>query len=266
MNEKNFEYLRDQLKYTGFGEALEIELKEKLKQGQPSFTLYHETYPEDRVARATLTFNKAKDSDMYFFNSYSVAMQKENTSDALEHTFYVAKSGSITMKEAQNLMMGRAINKDLFTKEGQPYNGWLELNFKQIDDKGNFKLKLYHANYGYDLTETLSKYAIKELGNETMKEDLLRSLKKGNLQGATFLKDGKEIKYLIQANPQFKTIGIFDQELKKIDNKLFRDVKQIEVECEILGESKTKAMEDDKNQQADSAKKKAKGHNSSTKL
>jgi hypothetical protein len=266
MNEKNFEYLKDQLKYTGFGEALEIELKEKLKQGQPSFTLYHETYPEDRVARATLTFNKAKDSDMYFFNSYKVEMQKENISDSLEHTFYVAKSGSITMKEAQNLMMGRAINKDMFTKEGQGYNGWLEMDFKQSDDKGNFKLKLYHENYGYNLQEALSRYSIKELGNQSMKEDLLRSLKKGNLQGVTFLKDGKEIKCFIQANPQFKTISIYDSELKKIDNKHFRDIKQIDVECEILGESKKKVLGEDKKQQANTKSLAKRRNNRSNKL
>lgn len=30
MNEKNFEYLCDQLKYIGFGDVLEFELKEKM--------------------------------------------------------------------------------------------------------------------------------------------------------------------------------------------------------------------------------------------
>lgn len=193
-------------------------------------------------------------------------MQKENISDALEHTFYVAKSGSITMKEAQNLMIGRAVNKDMFTKEGQPYNGWLQFDFNQNDDKGNYKLKLYHANYGYDLQETLLKYTIKELGNETMKEELLRSLRKGNLQSATFLKDGKEIKCFIQANPQFKTIDMYDQELKKIDNKLFRDVKQIDVECEILGESKKKAVQEDQKESAKANQTRTPKRNRSNKL
>lgn len=32
MNEKNFEYLRSQVKYTGFGEGLDNELKEKMQQ------------------------------------------------------------------------------------------------------------------------------------------------------------------------------------------------------------------------------------------
>jgi hypothetical protein len=140
------------------------------------------------------------------------------------------------------------------------------MDFKQSDDKGNFKLKLYHENYGYDLQEALSRYSIKELGNQSMKEDLLRSLKKGNLQGVTFLKDGKEIKCFIQANPQFKTISIYDSELKKIDNKHFRDIKQIDVECEILGESKKKVMGEDKKQQANTKSLAKRRNNRSNKL
>ncbi|MCD0470596.1 hypothetical protein [Flavobacterium sp. JAS] len=242
MNEKNFEYLRDQLKYTGFGEALEMELKEKLKQGEPSFTLYHETYTEDRVARATLSFNKAKDTDMYFFNSYRLEMQKEDITEALEHTFYIGKGANITMKEAQNLLQGRAVNKDLTSREGQPYNAWLQMDLKQGDDQGNFKLQHYHQNYGYDLEATLAQYPIKELGNQLYKEDLMRSLKKGNLQGATFLKEGQEIRYFIQADPQFKTIIIYDADQKKMDNKLCKDLNQIEVQYEHVGEIKKKSQ------------------------
>lgn len=248
MNEKNFEYLSDQLKYTGFGEALQIELKEKIKQQEPCFTLYHEMYHEDRVARATLTFNKAKDADMYFFNSYRVELQKENITDVLEHTFYIGKGSNITMKESYNLMMGRAVHKELASKEGVPYNAWLVMDFKQGDENGNFKLKQYHQNYGYDLLETLVKYPIKELENETFKQDLIRSLRRGNLQEVTFLKEDKQIKLFIDANPQFKTIGIYDEGMKKMDNRNYKDVKQIEVIYEQVGETKKKSEHCQNNQ------------------
>jgi len=243
MNENNFQYLCDQLKYTGFGEALEIELKEKLKQQQASFELYHENYyDDDRVARATLNFSKAKDADMYFFNSYRVELQKENISDALEHTFYIHKGSNITMKEAYNLMMGRAVNKDLVNKEGQSYNAWLQMDFKNCDENGNFKLQHYHQNYGFDLTETLAKYPIKELEKESFKEDLIRSLKKGNLQVVTFLKDGELVKAYIEASPQFKTIGIYDDNMKKRDNRHYKDITQLEVYYEHVGENKKKSQ------------------------
>lgn len=245
MNENNFEYLRDQLKYTGFGEALEIELREKLKQQQPSFILYHETYYEDRVARATLNFSKVKDGDMYFFNSYKVELQKENISDALEHTFHIYKGSNITMKEAYNLMMGRAVNKDFVNKEGQSYNTWVQMDFKNSDENGNFKLQQYHQNYGFDLVGTLAQYPIKELENQNYKEDLIRSLKKGNLQAVTFLKDGQQVKGYIEACPQFKTIGIFDDAMKKKDNRHYKDLKQLDVSYEVVGENKKKSLQAD---------------------
>ena len=54
-------------------------------------------------------------------------------------------------------MDGRFVNKDLANKEGQIYNAWIQMDFKQSDDNGNFKLKQYHQNYGYDLEAVLSK-------------------------------------------------------------------------------------------------------------
>ncbi|MFB3389618.1 hypothetical protein [Flavobacterium sp. LAR06] len=115
------------------------------------------------------------------------------------------------------------------------------MDFKQTDEKGNFKLQLYHENYGYDLHGTLSKYPIKELQNETLSENLIRSLKKGNLQSVIFLKDGKEDRFFITASPQFKTLEIYDSELKKIDNRLLKDINKLDVEYQVVGESKKKS-------------------------
>lgn len=228
MNEKNFEYLRDQLKYTGFGDALESELKEKMQKEEPNFTLTHNAQYGNDTAAATLNFNKSKESDMYFFNSYKVELKKENSKENLEQTFYINKGSNITMKEAYNLMEGRSVNKDLTSKEGEVYNSWVQMDFKQSESNGNFKLNHYHQNYGYDLEAALSKHPIKELETPKYKEDLINSLKKGNLQSATFLKEGNEIKQYIEASPQFKTINIYDNNMKRIDNRKAQEEKQSE--------------------------------------
>lgn len=41
------------------------------------------------------------------------------------------------------------------------------MDFKDTDSKGNFALKHYHENYGYDLAAVLSKHPIKELDNNS---------------------------------------------------------------------------------------------------
>ena len=109
-----------------------------------------------------------------------------------------------------------------------PKLGGVQMDFKEADGNGNFKLNQYHQNYGYDLEAALSKHPIKELDTAKFKDDLIDSLKKGNVQSVIFLKDGKEVKHYIEANPQFKTINAYDGNLKRIDNRQTKDEKQSE--------------------------------------
>ncbi|SEP07084.1 hypothetical protein [Flavobacterium sp. fv08] len=219
MNEKNFDYLKDQVMYTGFGEALQSELKQNMEQLKPEFKLQHDTfYGESRVG-AELSFRKSEQSDLYFFNSYKVSLQKEGSEESLDQTFYINKGNNITLKEAYNLMEGRSVNKDLTNREGETYNSWVQLDFKNTDTRGNFMLNHYHENYGFDLEAALSKHPIKELNNPKYKDDLINSLKKGNIQSATFVKDGKETKQFVEANPQFKTVTVYDANQNRLDTK-----------------------------------------------
>lgn len=186
---------------------------------------------------------------MYFFNSYQVSLQKENTAEKMEQNFYINKGNNITLKEAYNLMEGRSVNKDLTNKEGQLYNAWLQMDFKQSDEKGNFKLKQYHENYGYDLEAALGKHPIKELGNDEFKANLMDSLKKGNLQSATFQNGSSEQKHYIEANPQFKTINIYDTGMQRLDNRQQKSEKEAQGESSSVKQTGKKerqgAVEDD---------------------
>lgn len=219
MNQSNLEFLRNQIKYTGFGETLEGVLKEKLEKGDQEFKIKHEiTFGSDSLS-VKMNFKKSDQTDMYFFNSYQVNLQKQGAKDAVEQTFYINKDSSITIKEAYNLLEGRAVNKDLKTKEGESYNAWIAMDFKVSDDKGNFKLNQYHQNYGYDVEAAVSKHPIKELQNPDYKENLIASLKKGNLQSVTFMVDGHEKKHFIEANPQFKAINVYDAGMQRVSNR-----------------------------------------------
>lgn len=122
----------------------------------------------------------------------------------------------------------------------------VQLDFKDADANGNFRLNHYYQNYGYDLDATLAKYPIKELQNESNKEDLMNSLKKGNLQWATFVKDGQEVRQYIEANPQFKTLNVYDAQQKRLDTRQSNDQQQSRQEGKGQKESQnTKAGQDD---------------------
>ena len=226
MNQKNFEYLKDQVKFTGFGEGLENELKEKLEKQAPEFQIAHKTKFGNDDVSSVLHFKKSNQTDMYFFNRYDVSLKPEQSKDDMMQTFYINRGNNITLKEAFNLMNGRAVNKDLTNKEDLLYNAWVQLDFKQTDAHGNFRLKQFHENYGYDLKATLAKYPIKELANELDRTRLTDSLQKGNRQSVTFIQNGSEQKLFIEANPQFKAINIRDANLKRINYSQEQNEKQ----------------------------------------
>lgn len=228
MNQKNFEFLKDQLKFTGFGETLENVLKENLQKEKNDFQLKHEVSFGKDLLSLDLNFKKSDQSDMYFFNSYKLGLHKENSKEVLEQTFYINKDSNITVKEAYNLLEGRSVNKDLKNREGEVYNAWLKMDFKEADASGNFKINHYHQNYGYDLEANLAKHPIKELENTKFKDDLINSLKKGNVQSVTFLTDGVEKKQFIEANPQFKTINVYDGSMQRINDRETKEQKQVE--------------------------------------
>src|ERR1022692_353213 len=213
MNEKNYDFLKDQLKYSGFGDKLSEQLKEKMKQ-QGDFTLMHtEKYGNDGVT-ASLYFKKSEQSDFFFFNKYLLSLTKEGQKDPLQQTFYTDKS--ITLKEGYNLLDGRAVHKTLTTKDDLKYNAWVQLDFKNINKSGNYEMKQYHQNYGFDLEKTLAKYPIRELSNEQFKESLIKSLQRGNLQSATFLLNGQEKKLFITPSLSFKTITAYDNNMQRV--------------------------------------------------
>ena len=214
MNQKNYEYLTEQLKRTGFGDTLNDELRRNIEKQNAEFTLnVGKEYGTDKVS-ATLYFKKSPESDMFFFNKYDLQLKKENSDNAIKQTFYPNKN--ITLKEGYNLLDGRAVNKMLTSKLDEKYTAWLQLDFKNQSQKGNYEMKQYHQNYGFDLEKTLSKYPIKELQNDQYKESLIRSLERGNLQSATFVLNGKEEKIFLTPNVAFKSLSAFDDKMQKV--------------------------------------------------
>lgn len=217
--EKNFEFLREQIKHAGFGESLEYALREKMGENQEKFALNFEKQYGSNKVEASLNFKKGTEGDLYFFNTYDLKLIKGNGDPTVQQGFFNNNNrNTITLKEAYNLLDGRSVNKEMISQDKKEYNVWLKLDFKNIDDKGNFKIKQFGENYGYDLLSVLEKHPIKELKSE-YKDDLIDSLKKGNIQSATFIKGDQEVKQYIEANPQYKSINLYDANMKKLESR-----------------------------------------------
>ena len=229
MNQKNFDYLKDQVKFTGFGDSLENELREKIARQEPSFTIQHQRQFGKDDTVSVLHFKKPEQSDVYFFNSYELSVKQEKANEAVKQTFYIGRENNFTLKEAFNLLAGRAVYKELnkleklgegeqaqYKPTDEKYNAWVQLDFKNTETNGNFKMKYYHENYGFDIVKELAKHPIKELSNEADKNKLILSLEKGNRQSVKFIIDGKEQNRFIEAVPQWKSLNIYDGNNKRI--------------------------------------------------
>lgn len=57
---------------------------------------------------------------------------------------------------------------------------------------------------------------LKELLNKSEANNLQDALKQGSRQSVSFVKDGNEQRYYIEANPQFKSVNIYDEHSRKI--------------------------------------------------
>ena len=141
------------------------------------------------------------------------------------------------------MLSGRAVNKDLVNRENEGYNSWVQLNFKETDNAGNYKLKHFTENYGYNIEDALGKYPIKELANAEDKSKLIDSLQKGNRQSVTFSVNGAEQKHFIEANPQFKSLTVYDGSMKR--------VRQDQKEGETTGQSSSQATKETQKQKTD---------------
>ena len=241
MNQENFDYLKNQVKFTGFGEGLENELKANIEKQQSTFQLqYAHKFGNDETV-STLNFRKSDTQDMYFFNNYHLSLQQAGNKEPLKQTFYVGKDNTFTLKEGYNLLAGRAVNKDLVNKEQEGYNSWVQLNFKETDNSGNYKLKHFTEAYGFDLKGALEKLPIKEMAVPEDRAKLIESLEKGNRQSATFLSNGQEQKRFIEANPQYKSITVYDGNMKRIRN----DQKEGESSSQSATKDNKKAQKQD---------------------
>lgn len=219
MNIKNLEFLKVGLKYLGFGEKLNADLENKIKEQPAEFKLkligeFNKDGIKDRVDY-TLDFKKSDQTDMYFLNRYQATLRNDDPAQEKTQMFYITKNSGITAKESYNLLSGRAVNKDLNNKEGQPYNAWLQLDFQEKDKNDNYRIKQYHTGYGYNLEMAMAKYPIKEQLNEADRKKVLESLEKGNIVQVTFAREGGEDKMYIAANPQYKNLDLYNSKMEK---------------------------------------------------
>lgn len=229
MNEKNLEALKTNLKNLGFGEGLNEQLEKSIKEQKPEFNLAHQVEYNHRKINFDLSFRAGEQNEMYFFNRYKATLAEQ---PERSQTFFLDRGNGVTSKEAFNLLEGRAVNKDLTNKEGEKYNAWVQLDFSRKEEHGNYKLNRYHENYNYNFKAEIDKLILKPMLPDQEKQ-FVKSLEKGNIQSAVFLKDGQEVKLYVEASPKDRTLNFYDGKMNRLSEEQkadFIDLKSTKVQ------------------------------------
>lgn len=203
----NSQSLHHQVQRAGFA-GLSSQLEEQVRKGQQQFTLPVSYYVNEKE-RIDHQLSFAKDqSGLYQFTGYKATLSNEAKSvENREHFFNVMPGDVVDAKQAYNLLSGRSINKG---------DKWVQLDLNDRDIQGNYRIKEFHGAYGYDLPKVLQQLQLKELDDDFKGNRLRDALHQGGRVSVSFLKDGNEQRYYIEANPQFKTVNIYDEHNKKI--------------------------------------------------
>src|ERR1700744_2308525 len=113
MAQNNLDFLNTDLKYLGFGEKslLNQHLEAQLLRELPAFELFTEAfYDNDTKLEAKLYFTRSAKENFYYFNKYDALLRYAGEPDKdRAQTFYISKGHGVTLKEAFNLLQGRAV-------------------------------------------------------------------------------------------------------------------------------------------------------------
>jgi len=207
--------LKESLIKTGFGNVVN-KLEQYMKQGQQEFSIPVSYYVNEQE-RLDFNLSFSKDHNgQYQFENYKAALKNEQKpEESKQQNFSMEAGNTVTAIQAYNLLAGRAIQKEYASLEGNKQSVWMQLDFNDKDGAGNFRMKEFPDGYGYDLRRALSQLPLKETDLD-VKEKLIDNLINGSRQQVTFLKEGKEQTFYIEANPQHKTVNIYDEHAKRI--------------------------------------------------
>jgi hypothetical protein len=235
--EQNNQSLYDQVQRIGFRD-LSATIDQQIRQGHEQFTIPSSYYINEKE-RLDHQFSFVKDqSGHYQFEGYKTALQNESKPEENRQHYFKMEAGQyVDTTQAYNLLAGRAIQKD---------GSWQQLDLNDKDPSGNYRIKEFHSGYGYDLEKALQQLPLKELLSKTEADKLKDALKQGSRQSVILIKNGNEHRFYIEANPQFKSVNIYDEHSRKITlatalgNKTMETAKQMQKTNERQEENHSK--------------------------
>jgi hypothetical protein len=230
MEAKYVANLVKQVKYAGFGESKELEIRNRIANNEPSFQIVHQPDFKNNC-EAIANIKKSETKDDYYFNSYDVTVKKEGM-EPVKQNIFVQKpeqdnngnwvNSTITLKEAYNMMdlddkgNGRSVLKDFVTKEKEHYQAWVKFDFTTKNEFGNYPILKTPA---FDLDAKLENSNIKGMKDPIVREQLRKRLEKGNETNVREVFNNSEVIKGLVVNPQFKNFKFITASSSNMDEE-----------------------------------------------
>jgi hypothetical protein len=213
-------YLKDQLKYLGFGEDAKLhkDLEKGIHSKNQKFeikTTSDKTLPGNKVD-FTLNFNKTENGKV-FLNSYDANLTNKK-GESVSQNFRISREDSFTAKEAVNLLEGRSVKIEFEnpkTNEKEP--AFVKLNFdEEKNPYGNYNFQTFYKNYGVDTQNIVEKSNL-VFDKPEFKADTIKSLEKGNVVKVKIEIKDQVIEGKAVLNPQYKKLNLYDNNMTRIN-------------------------------------------------
>ncbi|MBO9585300.1 MAG: hypothetical protein J7574_14145 [Flavobacterium sp.] len=206
-HERNFNSINEKVQRIGFPDLSE-KIKNLIVQEQENFSVPLSYYINEKEKIShTLCFSKNAEGHFELDGFKSSLQNNSAPEDSRGYYFKNGLENNFKLNEVYNLLSGRSVAHS---------QSWFQLDFNDKDASGNYHLKEFRNEYAYDLEKTLKAISLKEIYNPYEMEKLKNALRRGDRVSAVLIKDGRENQFYIEANPQFRSLNIYDQHFRKV--------------------------------------------------
>jgi len=227
--ELNIDLLHAKMQRIGFPD-LSARINQHITEGQEKFSIPLSYYiSEKEKINHQLSFSKDT-SGRYQLEGYKSTLQNElNPENNRQQYFKLQGDEIVDLTQAYNLLAGRSVQIKDF---------WQQLDFNDKDPQGNHRIKEFPLGYGYDLEKIVRELPLKKNLDKREEQNWIDSLKQGSRISVIMERDGNEHRFYIEANPQYRSVNIFDERDRKITlaaalgNKTLGSLKQMKAENE----------------------------------
>lgn len=215
---ENLDTLKARIDKAGFGNRFDKEIDEAIAAGK---TEIH-PFTSEVIENKRMDFEpeiKIKDNKAYY-NGFKATFYNE---DGTTVNQWFKATDRVTINEAYILMVDqqqpRAVHKTYYDDQSQKYGAWIQLDFNQRTESGNYLTKRYGD---FDLLTKLNDFDFVELSSEKQKITAAAYMSEGREISLTPVNQEKYSQVFVRANPERATFTFMDTDGKLLYHDQFR--------------------------------------------